>query len=59
MVVAQPVGLAVEVEHHAAVQQPIEHGGRDGGVAEDFSPGAHGRLVVNTIEVFKYRWETT
>ena len=38
MVVAQPVGLAVEGEDYAAVQQPIEHGGRDGGVAEDFAP---------------------
>ena len=38
MVVTQPVGLAVEGEHHAAVQQPIQEGGRNGGVAQDFAP---------------------
>ena len=39
MVVAQAVGVAVEVEHHGAVQESVEHCGGDGGVAEDLSPG--------------------
>src|ERR1700752_3067701 len=38
VVITEPVGLAVEGQHHAAVQQPIQQGGRDGGVAQDFSP---------------------
>jgi hypothetical protein len=59
VVVAQPVGLAVEGEHHAAVQQPIEQCGRDGGITQDFSPRPTGLLVVNTMEDFKYRCETT
>ena len=31
---------AVEVEHDGAVEEPVEHGGGDGGVAEDLAPGA-------------------
>ena len=38
VVVAEPVGVAVEVEHDRAVQQSVEHGGGHGGVAEDFAP---------------------
>ena len=38
MVVAESVGVAVEVENHGAVQEPVEHGGGDGGVAEDLAP---------------------
>ena len=41
VVITQPVGLAVEGQHHAAVQQPVQQGGRDGGVAQDLSPRAH------------------
>ncbi len=40
VVVAEAVGVAVEVDHDAAVQEPVEHGGGDGGVAEDLAPGA-------------------
>ena len=40
VVVAEPVGVAVEVEHDRAVQEAVEHGGGDGGVAEDLAPGA-------------------
>jgi len=40
VVVAEPVGLAVEIDDHRAVQQSIEHRGRDGGVAQDLAPGA-------------------
>lgn len=39
MVVAEAVGVAVEGEHDGAVQEPVEEGGGDGGVAEDLSPG--------------------
>ena len=39
MVVAEAVGVAVEVEHDGAVQEAVEHGGGDGGVAEDVAPG--------------------
>ena len=41
VVVAQPVGIAVEGEHYAAVQQPVQECGRDGGVSQDFSPRPH------------------
>ena len=34
------VGVAVEVEDDGAVQEPVEHGGGDGGVAEDPAPGS-------------------
>jgi hypothetical protein len=39
VVVAEPVGVAVEGEDDGAVQEPVEQGGGDGGVAEDLSPG--------------------
>jgi hypothetical protein len=39
VVVSQAVGVAVKVEHDGAVQESVEHGGGDGGVAEDLSPG--------------------
>jgi hypothetical protein len=35
---AEPVGVAVEVEDDGSVQEPVEHGGGDGGVAEDLAP---------------------
>jgi hypothetical protein len=38
VVVSESVGIAVEVEDHRAVQEPVEHGGGDGGVAEDLAP---------------------
>ena len=38
MVIAEAVAVAVEVEHDGAVQKPVEHGGSDGGVAEDLAP---------------------
>src|SRR5262249_2916401 len=40
LVVTQPVGVAFEGDDDRSVQEPVEHGGRDSGVAEDFSPGA-------------------
>ena len=33
---AESVGVAVEVEDDGSVQEPVEHGGCDGGVAQDF-----------------------
>ena len=39
---AAPVGVAVEVEDDGAVQEPVEHRGGDGGVAEDLAPGTVG-----------------
>lgn len=38
MVVTQPVGISVEVEHDRSVQEPIEHGSGDGRVTEDLTP---------------------
>jgi aryl-alcohol dehydrogenase-like predicted oxidoreductase len=35
---AEPVGVAVEVQDDGSVQEPVEHGRGDGGVAEDLSP---------------------
>ena len=40
MVVAEAVGVAVEGEHDGAVQEAVEEGGGDGGVAEDLAPGS-------------------
>jgi len=57
--IAQSIGLAVKAEDDRAVQQPIQQRGRDGGVAHDFSHDLTCRLVVKTIEVFKYRCDTT
>ena len=37
---AESVGVAVEVEHDGAVEEPVEKGCGDGGVAQDLSPGA-------------------
>ena len=39
VVVAEAVGVALEVEHDGAVQEPVEHRGGDGGVAQDLAPG--------------------
>lgn len=35
---AQPVGRPVDADDHRAVQQPVEHGGGDGGVPERRCP---------------------
>jgi hypothetical protein len=47
------LGVAVEVDHYRSVQQPVEHGGGDGGVAEDLAHDPTGRFVVMMIEVFR------
>jgi hypothetical protein len=41
LMIAQAIGLAVKVEDDGAVQQPVQEGCRDGGVAQDFSPRPH------------------
>src|SRR3954447_5860430 len=54
VVVAEPVGVAVEVEDDGAVEEPGEQGGRDGGVAEDLAPAgdaAVGRQDDRGLEV--------
>ena len=48
-VLVASVGVAVEAEDDEAVQQSVEHGGGNGGVAEDFAPDATLRLVVSTM----------
>ena len=40
LVGSESVAVAGDVDDGAAVQEPVEHGGGDGGVAEDVSPGA-------------------
>ena len=40
VVVAEAVGVAVEGEDDGAVQEAVQEGGGDGGVAEDLSPGS-------------------
>ncbi len=35
---SEAVGVAVDVEHDALVEEPVQHGGCDGGVGEDVSP---------------------
>ena len=37
---AESVGVAVEVEHDGTVQEAVEEGCGDGGVAQDLTPGA-------------------
>src|SRR5581483_5308463 len=37
---AHPVAVAGDVDDDAAMQEPIEHRGGDGGVVEDVAPGA-------------------
>ena len=39
VVVAEAVGVAVQGQDDGAVQEPVEEGGGDGGVAEDLAPG--------------------
>jgi hypothetical protein len=36
---AQPVALAFERDHGGVVDEPVDEGGGDHGVAEDFAPG--------------------
>jgi hypothetical protein len=38
VVAAEAVGVAVEGEHDRAVQEPVEEGSGDGGIAEDLTP---------------------
>ena len=38
--VAESVGGSVEGDDDGAVEEPVEHGGCDCGVAEDVAPGA-------------------
>ena len=38
-VCARPVGLAVDLQHGGAVQQPVEYGRGDHGVVGDLAPG--------------------
>jgi len=53
VVVAEAVGVAVEVEHDGAVQEPVEHGGVDG-VSPRISPQEPTpRLVVITVGVLR------
>lgn len=49
--VTQAVGLAVEVDDHGTVQQAVEYGCCDGGVAEDLGPKRLPPVVVMTMLV--------
>jgi len=40
VVVAESVGLAVEVDDYGPMQEPVEHGGGHSGVTEDVAPGS-------------------
>ena len=40
--IAESVGGSVEGDDDGAVQEPVEHRGGDGGIAEDPAPGADG-----------------
>ena len=51
--VAESVGGSVEGDDDGAVQEPVEHRGGDGGVAEDLAQALTGRFVVITIDVFR------
>ena len=49
LVGAQPVGGAVDAGDGGAVQQAVEHGGGDGGVAERAAQSAMPTLVVKMV----------
>ena len=39
LVGAEPVAVSRDGEHHASVEEPVQHRGGDGAVREDVSPG--------------------
>ena len=48
------VGVAVDVEHDASVQEAVQHGGGHHGVVEDLAPTLPTpRFVVRQMEPFK------
>ena len=40
--ITEPVRGSVEGDDDGSVQEPVEHRGRDGGIAEDLAPGSNG-----------------
>ena len=40
--VFEPIAVAFEGDDFGVVDEPVDHGGGDGGVAEDFSPASKG-----------------
>jgi len=40
--ITEPVGGSVEGDDYGSVQEPVEHRGGDGSVAEDLTPGSDG-----------------
>src|SRR5207248_7928920 len=43
--VAEPVAVALEAEDFGVVDEPVDHGGGDGLVAEDLAPGGEGLVA--------------
>jgi hypothetical protein len=50
LVLTHAVAVAVDVDDDGAVQEPVEHGGGDGGVVEDVAPGGDAAVWLS--------WET-
>ena len=50
LVGSESVAVAGDVDDGAAVQEPVEHGGGDGGVAEDVSPGTWNWHTFDRVE---------
>ena len=48
--VFEPVGIALDVDDFGVVDEPVDHGGGDGVVAEDFAPAAESLLMVTMTE---------
>jgi len=46
----QPVGLALDVDHGAVVEQPVQDGGGDDLIAEDFAPLAEAAITGHYVE---------
>lgn len=59
MVFAEAVGVAVEVEDDGSVEEAVEEGGGDGGVAEDLAPGADAAVAGQDDGGFQVALETT
>jgi hypothetical protein len=58
VVVAEPVGLTVEVDDHRSVQQSVEHRGGNGGVTEDFTPGSDATIGSDHDVGLQICWDT-
>ena len=55
---AEPVALAPDVQHVAVMQQPVQNGRGDDGVAEELAPLSKPLLDVRMMLPFSYMTDT-